>query len=80
MNNKKEKKPKAKEQVNPAQKPNIFEFAKKRIEKDSKKLDKLVAKLEKSIANHDKEKADKELALKECKDEQKQLQELLKLT
>jgi small-conductance mechanosensitive channel len=83
MNNKVKNVKKQKEAeppLNPVQKPNIFEFAKKRIEKDSKKLDKLIMKLEKSIANHDKEKADKELALKECRDELKQLSELVKQT
>jgi hypothetical protein len=70
---KKEEEPKKKEG-----KPNIFNFAKSQIDLNSSKLNKLIAKLEKSIANHDKEKTDKELALKECQDELKVLHELAK--
>jgi archaellum component FlaC len=60
------------------QKANIFEWSKKKIENDSIKLNKIMGKLQKSIDNHSKELDDKKAALEECKNELKQLDELVK--
>jgi peptidoglycan hydrolase CwlO-like protein len=66
------------QKLKPNQKANIFEWSKKRIETDSGKLNKIVLKLEKSIQNHEAELTDKKQSLEDCKNEIKQLQELLK--